>query len=294
MFDIILNPNAGKGNALKSLEIAEKLFKENNIEYTIHRTERQGHAIEITKQLTSQGKEVKLVVLGGDGTFNEVVNGIVDFDKTIVGFVPSGTGNDYVSATSIPKNPEEALQLVIDGNVGYTDFIDMGDKRCLNVAGGGMDTDVLIKYAEMKHFHGKVKYLIALLIVLIKLKFHKLTLKIDDGETMERTVFMIGIGNGKYIGGGMPISPESVVDDGVMNVVVINQIKRIKLIPYLIKFLKGKDLSLPITEHYKCTHARLEILDEGKVQADGEIMDRKVIDCTLKHEILKIYKKKNG
>lgn len=292
MLDIILNPNAGKGKALKSLEIAEELFKANNIEYIVHKTERQGHATEITKELTSQGKEVKLVVLGGDGTFNEVVNGVVDFDNTTIGFVPSGTGNDYVSATKLPKDPKEAIQLVIDGNTGFTDFIDMGDKRCLNVAGGGMDTDVLVKYAEMKHFHGKVKYYIALLIVLIKLKFHKLIVTIDDGEPMEKEVFMIGVANGKYIGGGMPISPESEVDDGVLNVVAINKMSRWGMIHKLVKFLTGKCLTLKETEHFKCTHAKIEVLDEGKVQADGEIMDRKSFDCYLRHNVLKIYKKK--
>ena len=191
MYEFIVNPIAGKGKSLTVLKTAERIFTERGVPYRVHIAERRGHATEICRELTEEGANI--VVFGGDGTFNEVLNGIVNFDKTVIGFVPCGTGNDYVKATDIPTDTETAIKRILGGNTGYTDFIDMNGKRCLNVAGGGMDTDVLVKYAEMKAFHGKIKYYISLLSVLMHLKFHKVRISIDGGKAVEKSVFLISI-----------------------------------------------------------------------------------------------------
>ncbi len=287
MYRIIVNPVAGKGRAVEVLAKTEEIFAKNGVEYDVHMTEKCGDATEITKELTKNGAD--LVVLGGDGTFNEVLNGIVDFENTTVGFVPCGTGNDYVKATDIPTDTQKAVKRILDGKTGYTDFIDMNGKRCLNVAGGGMDTDVLVKYAEMKCFRGKAKYYASLISVLLHLKFHKVRVSIDGGAPAEKSVFLISIANGIYIGGGMPISPASVLNDGKLNVVIVNEIKPRKVLGLLLKFLKGKHVNEPCTEQYLCDSARIEMLDEGKVQADGEVMEEKVLDCRIVHNTLRTY-----
>lgn len=287
MFEFIVNPVAGKGKSLNALRQAEKKFSEKGVEYRVHKAERAGHATEICRELTENGANI--VVFGGDGTFNEALNGIVDFENTTVGFVPCGTGNDYVKATNIPRDVDRALERILGGKTGYTDFIDMNGRRCLNVAGGGMDTDVLVTYAQMKHFHGKAKYYISLLKVLSHLKFHKVRISIDGGEAAEKSVFLISIANGIYIGGGMPISPNSSVNDGKLNVVIVNEIKRSKVLGLLLKFLKGKHLEEPCSEEYLCDSAKLEMLDEGSVQADGEVTDYKVLDCRIVHDVLRVF-----
>lgn len=287
MYRIIVNPVAGTGKAVEILATVEGIFAKRGVEYSVYKTEKCGDATKITEELTKNGAD--LVVLGGDGTFNEVLNGIVDFENTTVGFVPCGTGNDYVKATDIPTNPEKAAERILNGKIGYTDFIDMNGKRCLNVAGGGMDTDVLVKYAEMKCFKGKAKYYASLISVLLHLKFHKIRVSIDGGAPAEKSVFLISIANGIYIGGGMPISPSSVLNDGKLNVVIVNEIKPRKVLGLLLKFLKGKHINEPCTEEYLCDSVKIEILDEGKVQADGEVMEEKVIDCKIVHDTLRTY-----
>lgn len=286
MLDVIVNVNAGKGNAKAALVQAKKMFDERGVEYRVHETKTVEEANELIKDLTTEG--TNLVVLGGDGTFNGVLNAIVDFEKTTVGFVPCGSGNDYVRCTDIPTDTKEALERILAGKVGYTDFIDMGTKRCLNVAGGGMDTDTLTTYYKMK-IKGKVGYYLSLLIVLAKLNFHKVRISIDGGEAAEKTVFMIGIANGKYIGGGMPISPNSAVNDGKLNVVIVNEIKRSKVLDALLKFKKGKHIDEPFVEEYLCDSVKLEMLDECKVQADGEILDERALECKVMHDTLRIF-----
>lgn len=288
MYDIIINPLAGNGKAKQTLEECKKILDNAGKEYTVHTTERALHAVELMKEINKK-ETSEVIVIGGDGTFNEVLNGIENFETTTIGFVPSGTGNDYVKATDIPTEVDKAMARILNGKLGYTDFINMGDKRCLNVAGGGMDTDVLVKYAEMKHFSGKIKYYVSLISVLLHLTFHKVKVSIDGGEEQEKSVFLISIANGRYIGGGMPISPNSDTNDGYLDVVVVHEIKPSKVLGLLLKFLKGKHIEEECTTVYRCKQAKIEMLDEGKTQADGEVMERKVLDCKIEHGKLRTY-----
>ncbi len=287
MFDIIFNPTSGKTKSTKALKRVEQLFAAQNVPYTIHQTQYPGHAVELANQLTQNGN-CNLVVLGGDGTFNEVLNGIVCFDNVKVGLVPCGTGNDFVRATTLSSDVDQAVQTILRGDTSYVDFIQIDDKRALNCAGAGMDVDTLVKYAEMKHFHGKIKYYLALLSVLIKLKFHKAIITTDD-QQIETSIFMVAIGNGTCIGGGMPVSPLSDVQDGKLNVVIINELPRRKVLTALLKFLKGKHLSLPCVQHFLTEKVTLQILDDGKTEIDGEVQQTQTLNCQVVTGKLQVY-----
>ncbi|MDR3216316.1 MAG: YegS/Rv2252/BmrU family lipid kinase [Clostridiaceae bacterium] len=288
MLDIIYNPISGKGKSASALKITVQALTDAQTEYRIHETAYVGHAKEIAEELNQQ-EDCKLMILGGDGTFNEVLNGITDFDKITVGFIPCGTGNDYVRAAKLPVDTVAAVNAVLAGKTAYSDFIQLGVRRALNCAGAGMDVDVLVRYSNMKAFKGKTKYYASLIDTLLHLKFHKLRLTIN-GESSEKNVFLITAANGTCIGGGMPISPSSDPFDGVLNIVVINEMKKRKILGALLAFLKGKHIGKPYTETYTCTEALIEILDEGKTEVDGEVFDNKILDCKLVSGKLRIFK----
>ncbi len=288
MYDILVNPVSGKGKSLIALKKVEELLNSKSIEYKVHRTNYPFHATEIVSEL-NKNEDTLLIVLGGDGTFNEVLNGITDFEKIVVGFVPCGTGNDYIKATTIPIDTAKALEKILNGNVGYTDFIQIGEKRALNCAGAGMDVDVLVRYSTMKAFKGKIKYYASLIDVLCHLKFHKMNINLD-GKDVEKSVFLMAVTNGKYFGGGMPISPLSDINDGELNVVIINEIKKRKILGTLLKFLRGKHLNEPCTETFSAKEVTITLLDEGKTQVDGEVYDNKILNCKLIHNCLRTYK----
>lgn len=288
MFDIIINPKGGKGKSLKALKLAEKILREHGAEYTVHNTEYAGHATELARELSSK-PDAKIIVMGGDGSFNEVLNGITDFNNVTLGIVACGTGNDFIRASGHPRKVRDAIELILRGNVGYIDYIDVGSRRCLNVAGAGMDVDVLLRYAEMKAFRGKVKYYASLFDTLAHVKWHKLRITVD-GRTMDKSVFMIGVGNGTCIGGGMPICPEAKVDDGLLSVVIVNEMKKSRIPIELPGFLTGKHIKKDYTESYSGKEVRIEVLDEGKIELDGEVIDDKVLDCKVVHNVLKVYR----
>lgn len=289
MLDIIVNPISGKGQSLKTLASVEAVLKERNVPYTVHRTERAKHATEITHTL-NQREHTDLVVIGGDGTLNEVLNGITNFDTLNLGIISSGSGNDFIRATDLPSDPVEAIERILKGNVGHMDYIDLGDRRALNCAGAGMDVDVLVRYNQMKHFSGKIRYMISLLITLAVCKFHKITLELD-GKKVDKTVFMVCAANGTCIGGGMPISPHSIPDDGKLHVVVVNKIPRLKVLGVLIKFLNGgKHLDTPYGEEFVTESVKIEILDEGKTEIDGEVQEDKVLEAKVVHHTLRVFR----
>ena len=288
VYDIIINPKGGKGKSLKAFAKAEKILREHGAEYTVHNTEYAGHATELAREL-SQKPDAKIIVMGGDGSFNEVLNGITDFANVTLGIVACGTGNDFIRASKHPKKVKDAIELILKGNTGYIDYIDVGSRRCLNVAGAGMDVDVLIRYANMKAFHGKVKYYASLFDTLAHVKWHKLRLTID-GKTMDKSVFMIGVGNGTCIGGGMPICPDAKVDDGLLSVVIVNEMKKSRIPVELPGFLSGKHVKKDYTESYSAKEVRIEVLDDGKIELDGEVIDDKVLDCKVVHNTLKVYR----
>ena len=289
MFDIVANPTSGKGKGEKALKKVIALLKKQGVEYAVHKTEYVTHATEIVRNLTENQEHTNLIAMGGDGTFNEVLNGITDFSKITVSFVPCGTGNDFAAAAKIDTDPETAVMAAINGNKQRIDFIQIGERRALNAAGAGMDVDVLEKYATMKVLKGKIKYYASLLSVLFNLKFHKLRLTLD-GVTTEKSVFIIAATNGNYFGGGMTISPTSVINDGYITVVVVNEVKKSKILGLLMKFLSGgKHIYEPCTEVYNVKECKIEILDEGCIQLDGELFKDKVLDCKIISDQLEIF-----
>lgn len=292
MFDIILNPNGGHGASLKALKVVEQCLKDANQDYTIHKTEYAGHAIQLAKELNESSDDLKLIVLGGDGTFNEVLNGLTDLTKVTMGIIPCGSGNDFIKASGHPKKYKEAMDVILQGSTSYVDYIKVGDKRCLNVAGAGMDVDVLTKYATVKKLKGKAAYYYSLFYTLAHAKFHHMEITINGGEPLERSVFMIGIGNGQFIGGGLKVCPNAVIDDGKLEVVIINEIKKSKIIAKLPKFLSGKHLACDFTEEFVTDKLHIKVLDDSQFQFDGEVqpVEMKEMDMECVHKELKMFR----
>ena len=289
MYHIIVNPEGGKGKSLKALAKVEQILKDRNVEYVVHKTEYPGHATEITRELSAT-PDTNIIMMGGDGSFNEILNGVDNFDNVTLGIVPCGSGNDFIKKSGHPLDTEKALEIVLAGNVEYCDYIQLNDRRCLNVLGGGMDVDVLLNYATRKHGPAKVRYYMSLFHVLAHARFHHLRLTVDDGEPMERSVFMIGVGNGGIIGGGIPICPAADPYDGELSIVVVNEMKKSKILVELPGFLSAKHVKKEYTEVFSGKKLRLEVLDDSKFEVDGEIFDSTDVHAELVHGKLRIFK----
>ncbi len=273
MLNIIANLKSGKGRGLKNIKKIVKYCLEKNIDYALYLTNKRGHATEIARDLTQNGGTI--VALGGDGTFHEVLNGIVDLENTTLGFIPSGRGNDFVRTCGCSLDPIKALEDILRGETRQIDFIQVGDKRCLNIAGTGLDIDVLERVAGKTN---KITYLTSLLYCLNHFKPYHVTMTLD-GVVTEYDCIVAGVCNGKAFGGNIPLSPQSKIDDGKMDVVIITMPEDGKIMPVVPKFLKGNHLNLPITHSFKCDEVL--ITSEKPVQLDGEIYRNLSLDCKV-------------
>lgn len=288
MYHIIVNPQGGKGKSLKALKTVEEIFKNNNAQYVVHKTEYAGHATEIAREL-SKTPDTNIVVMGGDGSFHEVLCGIDNFDNVTLGLVACGSGNDFIKKSGHSTNVKEAVQTILNGKVGFVDYMELGKYRCLNVGGGGMDVDVLLKYANCKTLKGKAAYYYSLFYTLLHTRFHHLRIT-ADGVTKDTSVFMIGVGNGGFIGGGIPICPNAIVDDGLLNVGYVSEMKKSKIIFRLFKFLKGKHVGTDWGGEYTAKKVTIEALDDSRFELDGEIIEDTKLDIEVVHNKLKMFR----
>ena len=288
MYHIIVNPIGGKGKTLKALEEVENMFKAHGAEYAVHKTEYAGHATEIAREL-SLIPNTNIVAMGGDGSFHEVLCGIENFDNVTLGLVACGSGNDFIKKSGHPAKVADAVKIILDGNVGYVDYMELGNQRCLNVGGGGMDVDVLLKYEKVKRLKGKAAYYYSLLYTLLHTRFHNLRLTVD-GETKDMSVFMIGVGNGGFIGGGIPICPNAVVDDGLLHIGYVSEMKKYKIVGRLLKFLGGKHVDTEWGGELTGKEITIEALDDSRFELDGEIIPETTLNIKVVSGALKMFR----
>ena len=289
MFHIIANPVSGKGNGLKALNKVEKIFTEKGVEYQVHKTEYIGHAEVLAKEL-SQIPDTKLIAMGGDGTFHEVLCGIANFENITLGLIPCGSGNDFIRTSGHPKKIEDAVDIILNGNASYIDFIEMDNGlRAFNTCGAGIDVDVLLKREKCKVLKGKAAYFYSLLYALAHTKFYGMRLTID-GVTQDKRVFTIGVGNGGYLGGGLPLCPNAKVDDGLLQIGYVNEVKRSKIPAALMVFLQAKHVNTSWGGEVQGKEITIESLDGGYFQLDGEIVYETKMTMKVMHNVLKVYR----
>lgn len=268
-YAFILNPTAGTGYSLTIMEKLKTVLEERDIAYRILKTEHPGHATEIAKSL-SMDPEIKAVIsVGGDGTAFETASGLTGTDKPF-GIIPAGTGNDFIKAVCIPKDPLQALEVILNGSPMKTDMGLLNDGRFLNVCGTGFDVTVL-DYTESfkKRFRGLTPYLFGLIKAIFHYRPVHLTVE-ADGETVEGDFLVCSVANGQYIGGGIPICPEAATDDGLLDLVLIDNIPKRRIPLYLPGLMMGKDLTFKITRHMRVRSVKI-VCEGMRLNVDGEI-----------------------
>ena len=291
MLDFIINPIAGgkKGKKIKNtVQVLETVLKQRQVDYSFHFTDHKGHAKELTEKLIENGA-TDIIVVGGDGSLHEVINGFSNFEKVRLGLIPCGTGNDFASAVKIPKDAEKALDLILNGNAKYTDFMQMPTVRGINIIGTGIDVDVLKRYESLKK-KTKFGYTMCLVKTLFKFTYTEFSAEID-GEMHDYRSFIACIANGHVYGGGIPICPPADPTDNKLNFLAVRSIKGLKIIPAFLKLKAGKILSLKQSEHFdSCTEIKIKTASPCTVNVDGELYEDIPFEVKIISNTLQMYR----
>ena len=288
-YHIISNLTAGKKKekTKNSLELVESVFLKNGANFQTHFSQCEKDATRIVRELTRAG-ETNLIAHGGDGTLHEVLNGLADPALCSLGLIPSGTGNDFAEKIGLPLDPVQAAELILSTEAKPTDYLEVGGVRCMNVAGIGMDVDVLERCKKGK-LKGKLKYLLSLVQSLFSFKGIKVQIE-SEGVVEERDVLIAAACNGSQFGGGIRICPVADVSDGKLDTVIVDCIGgKMKIIKAFIELMKGRILQYPRAKHFRCEKLKFTPATPCTVQLDGELY--KDLEFTVQvHNGLKFYR----
>lgn len=270
MYHIIMNPKAAVGKSRKNLAVALDTFRSFGARYEIHCTQYEKHAEKLARELTERGVR-DIVAFGGDGTIHEILNGLTHPEEVRLGILPAGTGNDFVDFVGIPRNPKEAATLIVTGRARPADYIRVGERRSVNSVGLGIDVDVLQRRIQAK-WSGRLSYFFSLIVSIIKFKNYHFIVKVN-GREEDRHSFVAVVCNGGLFGGGRRICPKAEIDDGKLQLVIVDLVKKVQIWGALFALMRGKILDYPATDCYDVEE--VEIIPcsdkESTIQMDGEL-----------------------
>ena len=240
---VVVNPMASVGKSGKDWPEIKQLLVDEGIEFDDILTEYPRHAIEIVRNAIVEQGYRKFISVGGDGTNNEVINGIFTQDvvpttEITMAALPIGTGNDWRRTFNIPLEYDEVVKIIKAGHtfahdVGKLTYYNDGDPKIryfLNAAGTGLDEMVCSSTNLMKQQGkgGTIRYLISLVKCMLKYKVSHVQIEVDDQLVFDDNILSVSVGNCRYNGGGMMMMPDAIPDDGLLDVTAIRQVSIFK------------------------------------------------------------------
>ncbi len=280
---VVVNPNAGNKRGGKDWPQIQALLNEYGIEHDFYFTKYRHDAIITVNRKVLEGF-TKFIAVGGDGTINEVVNGIFYSGKklpsTEVGAIMIGTGNDWGRMFNIPSDYRKAVEtlrkgVVFSQDVGKVTYHlakKMHSRFFINTAGLGFDALVVknTNKSKDKGSSNKFSYLTTLFTTLMSYRKLDINIKIDELHMPGKELFTMSIGIGKFSGGGMMQVPEALANDGLFDVMLVNKISKFKIIRKIKTLYNGKIGTLPEVSLLKANKIVVDSKEKVLLQVDGE------------------------
>ncbi len=282
----IVNPVSGGGRGSKAWPEIYKLLRDKGIIPECLFTEYKYHAIELTVNAVVEGFR-KILVVGGDGTLHEVVNGLflqqaVPPADITIGVIPVGTGNDWGRTYNFPDDYVEAVRAIFAGRVFLQDvgLVKYKESRygqsryIVNVAGFGFDSFVIEQYDLLKERGktGKLIYILSLLKALLTYRSSHISISVDGEQIIEEVIFSAAVGIGRYNGGGMMQLPLAHPSDGLLDLTTIRRISRLRVVRNLKSLFNGTLYSVREVLHHRGRCITVEGNPDIVLEADGEIL----------------------
>jgi len=279
---VIVNPAAGAWGTARKWPRIMHLLESLGLPFEHELTEAPGHATELARLAVQQGYE-QVVSVGGDGTINEVVNGLYSAEgngHVALGIIGTGTGGDYSRTIGLHRPYPEVCQCLLHprrlkvdlGVIEYTRNGQVSQRLFVNFAGMGFDAEIVRRTTrQFKSLGSMAAYLMGLFATLVSYQNQEVTLLIDGAEISEKVCTVI-MNNGKYGGGGMLTAPDADLTDGLLDVLIVGNLDKADLLRSLPRIYKGTHLTHPKVTLKRAREVEIRTKKPLPLQADGELL----------------------
>ncbi len=270
-YKIIANPAAGRGRSESVVSRTVAAFERRGAAFDLEITQAPGHAAEIARAALEDYDVI--VVVGGDGSVNEVLPGIVLSGRPLA-IVPGGSGNDFIKVLNIPLSVEKAVAVIFEGTGRTIDLGRINGRYFANAVGIGFDAAVNRESYGINHRkQGLGLYFWALVRMLGKFEPVRMRIRVH-GDPFEEQVFLLTVGNGTTVGGGFKLTPDAVIDDGLLNVTLVRPLGVPRLLWHLPKVFLGSIAKVrDYTSLWRTQKLVIESSGPVPIHVDGEMFD---------------------
>jgi YegS/Rv2252/BmrU family lipid kinase len=267
MIGFIVNPVSGNGRGAKVWKRLQDTLDSRQIAYSVRYTSGPLEARTFAREWAEDPGIRAVVAVGGDGTLHETANGLHDGGgQTPLGYIPSGSGNDFARGMGLPSDPLAALDVVLNApRLRRIDLIRSHERISVGAAGAGFDATVALatntsRYKEWlnKFRLGKLAYVFTMIHKLIRFRPAKVTITVDGEAHVFDRVLLITVANHPYFGGGMKICPDAVPDDGEAEICIVGNLAKTELLAVFPRVYKGTHTTHPAVRFLKGKRIRIE------------------------------------
>lgn len=275
---LIVNPVSGTDAAPNYLQTINQSLRQKFHDLDIVMTTGAGDATQAAARAVEQGCSY-LFIAGGDGTLNEVLNGVMRLEgaatKITFGLIPLGTGNDFAVALGLPEDVPAALDILLAGRTIEVDVGQLNDRFFVNVSAGGFIAEVSDAVnPQLKSLAGKLAYLVGGAQVLFDYDPVETSVQlIEEARSFALTMQMFAVCNSRLVGGGRLIAPDARTDDGLLDVCFIEAMSTLDFIGLLTRVSKGDHVEDERVHYFKARELRMEFARAVKVNTDGEVFE---------------------
>ena len=273
---IILNPYAGRWKAKAAIPAVVEACEQIGLRYDLALTEEPKHGIAVAQAAIEAGHS-PIIAAGGDGTINEVLNGIMRAaagrPPVPMGIIPLGSADDLAYGLSLPQEIQAACSVIL---VGHTRTIDVGcvnGRYFGNNSAIGLEPSVTVIQEGIRHIRGTPRYLLSALLGVLRFKPWHVRMEWDGG-TYEGTLTLASVGNTRRTGGAFFMTPRAQTDDGLLDLVHAEALGRLRLLRLLPMTFDGSHVEQPDVHYGQITHLTIDCDPPTPIQADGELFDR--------------------
>lgn len=272
---LIANPAAGTAQDREPLDEVQRQWRALGHRVEVRETAAHGDAERFARDAVTAGADI-VVAVGGDGTLNEVVNGVASVEGALtrcaIGLLPAGTGNDFARSLGI-EEPAAAVAALVAGHVRLVDLVSLGDRVFLNASAGGFTAETSANVTSgLKQAVGPLAYLIGGARAV--LEYEPVGVRVEaDGRVIETELQLFAVCNGAYIGGGHQLAPTARPDDGVMEVCIVRASSTLDFLALLPRLSSGEHVDDDDVAYFRTRDVTLTFARTIKINTDGEVLE---------------------